>query len=188
VAMSYEQLSLFPKRRPKPFRTVPVGERGTVLTRAMRIAAISASSFALSMSVATHAFAADVLETAQKAGTFKTLVAAVEAAGLTATLKGKGPYTIFAPSDEAFAKLPKEQFEALLKDKAALAKLLSAHVVPDKLMAADLKAGALQAADGSALQVATQGGVTVSGARVTQADVTADNGVIHVIDTVILPK
>ena len=97
-------------------------------------------ALALTLGSATAALAADIVETAVKAGSFKTLVAAVQAAGLVDTLKGPGPFTVFAPTDEAFAKVPKEALEALLKDKAALTKVLTYHVVSGKVMAADVKA------------------------------------------------
>jgi uncharacterized surface protein with fasciclin (FAS1) repeats len=133
--------------------------------------------------------AADIVDTARSAGSFNTLVAAVQAAGLVDTLKGPGPFTVFAPTDEAFAKIPKAKLDALLKDKAALAKVLTYHVVPGKLMAANVKPGAVKTVEGSNLMVSAKGGtVSVDKARVTKTDVEADNGVIHVIDTVIMPK
>ncbi|WP_294001649.1 fasciclin domain-containing protein, partial [Sphaerotilus sp.] len=118
----------------------------------------------------------------------KTLVAAVQAAGLVDTLKGPGPFTVFAPTDEAFAKVPKEALDALLKDKAALTKVLTYHVVSGKVMAADVKAGKVRTVQGQELTLGTAGGVTVDSARVTAADVVASNGVIHVIDTVVMPR
>ena len=132
--------------------------------------------------------AKDIVDTAVAAGSFKTLVTAVQAAGLVDTLKGPGPFTVFAPTDEAFAKIPKATLDALLKDKAALTKVLTYHVVPGKVMAKDVKAGMVKTVQGGNLTVATAGGVTVNGAKVTTADIVADNGVIHVIDTVVLPK
>jgi uncharacterized surface protein with fasciclin (FAS1) repeats len=132
--------------------------------------------------------AKDIVDTAVAAGTFKTLATALQAAGLVETLKGKGPFTVFAPTDEAFAKVPKDQLDALLKDKAALTKVLTYHVVPGKVMAKDVKAGMVKTVQGSALTVATTGGVTVDGAKVTATDIVADNGVIHVIDSVVMPK
>ncbi len=132
--------------------------------------------------------AADIVDTALSAGSFKTLVTAVQAAGLVDTLKGPGPFTVFAPTDEAFAKIPKETLEGLLKDKAALTKVLTYHVVPGKVMAADVKAGEVKTVQGSALTVSTMGGVKVDNAKVIKTDVVASNGVIHVIDTVIMPK
>ena len=122
------------------------------------------------------------------AGSFKTLVTAVQAAGLVDTLKGPGPFTVFAPTDEAFAKIPKATLDALLKDKAALTKVLTYHVVPGKVMAKDVKAGMVKTVQGSSITVATTGGVKVDAANVVKTDIAADNGVIHVIDTVIMPK
>ncbi len=132
--------------------------------------------------------AKDIVDTAVAAGSFKTLATALEAAGLISTLKGAGPFTVFAPTDEAFAKVPKEQLDALLKDKAALTKVLTYHVVPGKVMAKDVKAGKVKTVQGSALTVTTDGGVMVDGAKVVATDVAASNGVIHVIDSVVMPK
>jgi uncharacterized surface protein with fasciclin (FAS1) repeats len=132
--------------------------------------------------------AKDIVDTAVAAGNFKTLATALQAAGLVDTLKGKGPFTVFAPTDEAFAKVPKDQLDALLKDKAALTKVLTYHVVPGTVMAKDVKAGKVKTVQGSELTVATAGGVMVDGAKVTATDIVADNGVIHVIDSVVLPK
>ncbi len=132
--------------------------------------------------------AKDIVDTAVAAGSFKTLATALQAAGLVETLKGKGPFTVFAPTDEAFAKVPKDQLDALLKDKAALTKVLTYHVVPGKVMAKDVKAGKVKTVQGSELTVATTGGVMVDGAKVTATDIVADNGVIHVIDSVVMPK
>ena len=136
---------------------------------------------------AMTAMAADIVETAVSAGSFKTLVAAVQAAGLVDTLKGPGPFTVFAPTDEAFAKVPKAQLDALLKDKAALTKVLTYHVVPGKVMAADVKAGKVKTVEGSELTVSTTGGVKVDKANVVKTDIAASNGVIHVIDSVVMP-
>ena len=133
--------------------------------------------------------AADIVDTAASAGSFNTLVAAVKAAGLVETLKGPGPFTIFAPTDEAFAKIPKAKLDALLKDKAALTKILTYHVVSGKVMSADVKPGAVKTVEGSSLIVsATAGKVMVDRANVVKTDIVADNGVIHVIDSVIMPK
>jgi uncharacterized surface protein with fasciclin (FAS1) repeats len=135
--------------------------------------------------------AKNIVETAVAAGSFNTLVAAVKAAGLVETLSGPGPFTVFAPSDAAFAKLPAGTLDALLKDKAKLASILTYHVVPGKVMAADVikMNGAKPAtANGAALDIVVRGGkVYVNGAQVTTADVQASNGVIHVIDAVVLP-
>ena len=132
--------------------------------------------------------AKDIVDTAVAAGNFKTLAAALQAAGLIDTLKGKGPFTVFAPTDEAFAKVPKADLDALLKDKAKLTAVLTYHVVPGTVMAKDVKAGMVKTVQGSDLTIGTTGGVTVNGAKVVKADVKADNGVIHAIDTVVLPK
>ncbi|HEX5388566.1 MAG TPA: fasciclin domain-containing protein [Burkholderiaceae bacterium] len=137
---------------------------------------------------ALAAQAADIVDTAVSAGSFKTLVTAVQAAGLVDTLKGTGPFTVFAPTDEAFAKIPKDKLDALLKDKAALTKVLTYHVVPGKVMAADVKAGKVKTVQGSELTVSTMGGVKVDAANVVKTDVVASNGVIHVIDTVVMPQ
>ena len=133
-------------------------------------------------------YAADIVDTAVKAGQFNTLAAALKAAGLIDTLKGKGPFTVFAPTDAAFAKLPKADLDALLKDKAKLTAVLTYHVVPGKVMAADVKAGQVKTVQGSSLTVSTSMGVMVDKAKVTATDIVADNGVIHVIDSVIMPK
>jgi uncharacterized surface protein with fasciclin (FAS1) repeats len=132
--------------------------------------------------------AKDIVDTAIAAGNFKTLATALQAAGLIDTLKGKGPFTVFAPTDEAFAKIPKDQLDALLKDKAKLTAVLTYHVVPGKVMAQDVKAGKVKTVQGSELTVTTMGGVKVDNANVTTTDIVADNGVIHVIDSVVLPK
>ncbi len=132
---------------------------------------------------------ADIVDTAVKAGSFSTLVAAVQAAGLVDTLKGAGPFTVFAPTDEAFAKLPEGTVEGLLKDIPQLKKILTYHVVSGKVMAADVvKLTSAKTVEGSDLKIdASNGGVKVNNATVATPDVAADNGVIHVIDTVLLP-
>jgi uncharacterized surface protein with fasciclin (FAS1) repeats len=137
---------------------------------------------------AVAAQAKDIVDTAVAAGTFKTLATALQAAGLVDTLKGKGPFTVFAPTDEAFAKIPKADLDALLKDKAKLTAVLTYHVVPGTVMAKDVKAGKVKTVQGGELTVATAGGVMVDGAKVVKTDIVADNGVIHVIDSVVLPK
>jgi len=135
------------------------------------------------------ASAADIVDTAVSAGQFNTLVKAVQAAGLVDTLKGEGPFTVFAPTDEAFAKLPAGTVEALLQDKEKLTQVLTYHVVPGKVTAAEVKPGAVQTVQGQSLSVRTEGGgVMVDNARVIQTDVMASNGVIHVIDSVVLPN
>ena len=137
--------------------------------------------------------AADIVDTAVAAGSFKTLVAAVKAADLVGTLKGPGPFTVFAPTDAAFKKLPKGTLASLLKpeNKGKLVKILTYHVVPGKVMVAADLAGRTTAAttvEGGQVQVNGKHGVSVNNARVVKADIVADNGVIHVIDTVLLPK
>lgn len=131
----------------------------------------------------------DIVDTAVAAGSFTTLVTAVQAAGLVETLKGEGPYTLFAPNDEAFAKIPKADLDALLADKDKLTQVLTYHVVPGKVMAADVKTGAVKTVQGTDIDVVADGsGVTVDGAKVIATDVAASNGVIHVIDTVVMPN
>ncbi|TDP62445.1 fasciclin domain-containing protein [Roseateles toxinivorans] len=137
---------------------------------------------------ALSAQAKDIVDTAVAAGNFKTLATALQAAGLIDTLKGKGPFTVFAPTDAAFAKVPKADLDALLADKAKLTAVLTYHVVPGKVMAKDVKAGKVKTVQGSELTVSTSGGVMVDQAKVTATDIAADNGVIHVIDSVIMPK
>ena len=134
----------------------------------------------------------DIIDTAVAAGTFKTLAAAVTAADLVATLKGPGPFTVFAPSDEAFAKLPAGTIEALLKDIPKLKAILTYHVVAGKVMAADvMKMDGKTAAtvNGAVLAISTAGGVKLnSEINVIQTDIECTNGVIHVIDSVLLPS
>jgi uncharacterized surface protein with fasciclin (FAS1) repeats len=131
----------------------------------------------------------DIVDVAVGAGSFETLVTAVKAAGLVDTLKGDGPFTVFAPSDEAFAKIPKEQLAALLADKDALIAVLTYHVVPGKVMAADVVGlDSATSVQGSSITIDTSEGVKVDGANVVMTDIEASNGVIHVIDTVIMPK
>jgi uncharacterized surface protein with fasciclin (FAS1) repeats len=132
---------------------------------------------------------ANIVELAVQSGSFNTLVAAVKAAGLVETLSGPGPFTVFAPNDDAFAKLPEGTVEALLKDIPKLKSILTYHVVPGKMMAADVvKAKSLETVQGQSITVDTSDGVKVDGANVIQTDIEADNGVCHVIDSVILPK
>ncbi len=131
---------------------------------------------------------ADLVDTAIEAGQFKTLVKAVEAAGLVETLKGEGPFTVFAPTDEAFAKLPEGTLEGLLADKGKLSAVLTYHVVPGKVMAEDVvKIKEATTVQGQSLPVDLSGGVKVGNANVIKADVVATNGVIHVIDSVLIP-
>lgn len=136
-----------------------------------------------------NAPAKDIVTTAVEAGSFKTLAAALEAAGLVATLQGAGPFTVFAPTDAAFAKLPAGTVEALLKDKEKLTAILTYHVVSGKVEAKDVvKLTSAKTVNGKSVAIKVDGGkVMVDGATVTKADVQASNGVIHIIDTVILP-
>jgi uncharacterized surface protein with fasciclin (FAS1) repeats len=137
---------------------------------------------------ALSAQATDIIDTAVAAGDFKTLAVALEKAGLVQTLKGAGPFTVFAPTDAAFAKVPKDQLDALLADKAKLTAVLTYHVVPGKVMAQDVKAGKVKTVQGSELTVSTAGGVKVDAANVVKTDIVATNGVIHVIDSVVIPN
>ena len=134
----------------------------------------------------------DIVDTAVAAGSFKTLAAALQAAGLVDTLKGKGPFTVFAPTDEAFAKLPAGTVEELLKpeNKQKLAAILTYHVVPGKVLAAQVtKMTSAKTVNGESLTITTMGGaVMVDNAKVTTTDIICTNGVIHVIDSVVLPK
>lgn len=150
------------------------------MKKTILISALALSAFA--------AQAKDIVDTAVSAGEFKTLATALQKAGLVDTLKGKGPFTVFAPTDAAFAKVPKDQLDALLADKDKLTAVLTYHVVPGKVMAKDVKAGQVKTVQGSAITVSTTGGVKVDNANVVKTDIVADNGVIHVIDSVILPK
>lgn len=131
----------------------------------------------------------DIVDTAVSAGSFNTLVTAVKEAGLVETLKGDGPFTVFAPTDEAFAKISDEQLQALLADKEALTKVLTYHVVPGKVMAKDVvNLASAKTVQGQSISINTSGGVMVDNARVIKTDIETSNGVIHVIDSVILPR
>lgn len=147
------------------------------------VAILAVSSFA--------ANAANIVETAKAAGQFNTLLTAATAAGLAPVLAGKGPFTVFAPTDAAFAKLPKGTVETLLKpqNKKKLASILKYHVVAGEIGSGDIKPGAthVKTVNGQSVSVKKRGGVRVNGANVVTADVKADNGVIHVIDKVLLP-
>ena len=132
---------------------------------------------------------ANIVETAIAAGSFKTLVEAVKAADLVDTLSGPGPLTVFAPNDEAFAKLPTGTVEGLLKDIPKLKSVLTYHVVPGKVMSSDVsKMQSAKTVQGQSVSIDTSDGVKVDNAKVVKADIETDNGVIHVIDSVILPK
>ena len=153
-----------------------------------------AALFAAALLAVTPAAAGkqDIVDTAVGAGQFNTLVAAVKAAGLVDTLKGKGPFTVFAPTDAAFAKLPKGTVEDLLKpeNKSKLVAILTYHVVPGKVMSTDIAGKKLspKSVQGQSIAVDATNGVKVNNAKVVTADIATSNGVIHVIDTVILPK
>ena len=150
---------------------------------------VMGSAMLMGLVGASGARAADIVDTAVSAGSFKTLVTAVKAAGLVSTLKSKGPFTVFAPNDAAFAKLPPGTVNSLLKNKAKLAAILKYHVVRGRVMAADVAGKSLQVAtlEGQKLNVNGTMGVMVNDAHVVQPDIEASNGVIHVIDTVLLP-
>ena len=159
------------------------------ITQAMTIGLFT---LALSMFAAAghHGMKKDIVDTAVAAGDFNTLVTAVKAAGLVETLKGEGPFTVFAPTDAAFAKVPTDTLNALLADKTALANVLTYHVVAGKVMAADVvKLTSAETVQGQAVSVEVKDGkVYVDGAQVVTTDIKASNGVMHVIDAVILPK
>jgi uncharacterized surface protein with fasciclin (FAS1) repeats len=157
-----------------------------------RSARFAVAAMALFVSTGAQAQMKDIVDTAVGAGKFTTLVAAVKAAGLVETLKGTGPFTVFAPTDDAFAKLPKGTVEDLLKpeNKAKLVSILTYHVLPSKVMAADIagkKMGA-KTVQGTDVAVDAMSGVKINAANVVSADIAATNGVIHVIDAVLLPK
>jgi len=138
---------------------------------------------------ADHHGSKDIVDTAIAAGSFKTLAAALQASGLDETLKGVGPFTVFAPTDEAFARIPKADLDALLKDKRKLTKVLTYHVVPGRVKANDVaKLTEARTVEGQSLKIDTSSGIKVGGASVVKADVEASNGVIHVIDSVLLPR
>jgi uncharacterized surface protein with fasciclin (FAS1) repeats len=137
----------------------------------------------------TSAARADIVDTAVSAGQFNTLAKALTEAGLIETLKGPGPFTVFAPTDAAFAKIPADQLNALLADKQKLTQVLTYHVVSGRVMAADVRTGAVKTVQGGTLAVdASSAGVKVNDANVIKTDIVATNGVIHVIDTVVLPN
>jgi uncharacterized surface protein with fasciclin (FAS1) repeats len=155
--------------------------RRTFMAATATIALTASSAFSAGHSL-------DIVGTAIDAGTFTTLVAAVEAAGLVDTLKSEGPFTVFAPTDEAFAALPEGTIEGLLADPEALAAILTYHVVAGKVMSTDLSDGmTATTVNGADITIMTEGGVMVNGANVVAADIEASNGVIHVIDTVLMP-
>ncbi len=156
------------------------------------MAGAAGAALVLSMGSTVRAQGKDIVDTAVGAGQFKTLAAALGAAGLVDTLKGAGPFTVFAPTDAAFAKLPAGTVEMLLKpeNKAKLTAILTYHVVAGKVMAADVvKVTSAKTVQGGAVAVKVTGGkVTIDSANVVTTDIAASNGVIHVIDTVLMPK
>jgi uncharacterized surface protein with fasciclin (FAS1) repeats len=156
------------------------------MKKTLGILALSLAAFA---GTAVQAQEKDIVDTAVAAGSFKTLVAAVQAAGLVDTLKGAGPFTVFAPTDEAFAKLPAGTVDALLKDPAKLKDILLYHVVSGKVMAADVvKMTTAKTVEGKNVRIKVDGStVMINNATVVKADIACTNGVIHVIDTVIMP-
>lgn len=158
------------------------------MIRTTLISMTAAAAFA-APAFADHHAGADIVDTAVEAGSFSTLVTAVQAAGLEETLRGEGPFTVFAPTDAAFAALPEGTLEGLLEDPEALAGILTYHVVPGEVMSGDLSDGmTAETVNGESVEIGVDmGAVTVDGANVVQADVAASNGVIHVIDAVILP-
>jgi uncharacterized surface protein with fasciclin (FAS1) repeats len=163
----------------------------------MKVIKLIPAALALSLVAASPAMAQygstmpekNIVETAVSAGSFTTLVAAVQAAGLVDVLSGEGPFTVFAPTDEAFAKLPEGTIDALLADKEKLTAILTYHVVPGAVMAADVvKLSSAETVQGSSLTIKTDDGVMVDNAKVVTTDIEASNGVIHVIDTVLMPS
>jgi uncharacterized surface protein with fasciclin (FAS1) repeats len=164
---------------------------GTEAMTSEAMAAMAETTVAAAPATEGAAAGGDIVATAQAAGSFNTLLKAVDTAGLTATLQGPGPFTVFAPTDEAFAKLPPGAVDALLKpeNKPVLEQILKYHIVGAKVPAADVKTGPAKSVEGSDLDlVSADGKVTVNGANVTTADVASSNGLIHVIDAVLIPK
>ena len=169
----------------------PVKFLKVVAIGALTVAFAAFGGQALAGSCGSNMASNNIVDTAVKAGSFKTLVAAVQAAGLADDLKGDGPFTIFAPSDEAFATLPAGTVESLLKpeNKDKLVAILTYHVVAGKVMSRDVKPGRVETLQGTTLVVSkSKGDLMVDGARIVSTDVGASNGVIHVIDAVIIPE
>lgn len=161
------------------------------LLKVLVVAALTALPLSALPLSAARAETKDIVDVAAGAGSFNTLVTAVKAAGLAETLKGGGPFTVFAPTDEAFAKLPQGTVEDLLKpeNKAKLVKIITYHVVEAKVMARDIWGKMIaKSVEGGSLMVDATDGVKINDAKVVSADVAASNGVIHAIDTVLLPK
>lgn len=160
-----------------------------ILVGAISVSATAEKCAAKAPEKAKKEAAMNIVDTAVKAGSFKTLATALEAAGLVETLKGDGPFTVFAPTDEAFAKLPKGTVEALLKDKDKLKAVLTYHVVSGKVKAADVvKLHTAKTVQGQSVKIDNAEGVKIDNAKVVKADIECTNGVIHVIDSVLLPK
>ena len=159
------------------------------LAAALTLSACSSDSDSATETMTEETSVGTIVDVAVAAGNFTTLVAAVTAAGLVETLSGTGPFTVFAPTDEAFAALPAGVLDALLlpENKALLAQILTYHVVSGMVMAADVTDGEVATVEGQKVKLSTMGGVSVNGAKVVAADVAASNGVIHAIDAVILP-
>ncbi|WP_343503295.1 fasciclin domain-containing protein [Alloyangia pacifica] len=157
----------------------------------MTSVALTAAMLTAAPALADSHMGKTIVEIAQDAGSFSTLLAAAEAAGLVETLNGDGPFTVFAPTDEAFAALPEGTVDTLLmpENKDKLTAILTYHVVPGKVMSSDLTNGMMaETVQGESLEIMTEGGVTVGGVNVTQPDIEASNGVIHVIDGVLMPQ
>lgn len=170
------------------FSRVPMLLSSALLAGASLLMSMPSTSFAGSHGDG-QAAKQDIVDTAVSAGSFNTLVAALEAAGLVETLKGEGPFTVFAPTDEAFAKIPSDKLDALLQDKEALTKVLTYHVVPGKVTAADVATlDQAETVEGQLLKIKSQDGVMVNDAHVIKADIMTSNGVIHVIDGVLMPN
>lgn len=153
----------------------------------IRTSILSLSVVAMAAFVPARTSEKDIVDTAVAAGSFKTLAKLVTDAGLVDTLKGAGPFTVLAPTDAAFAKVPKKVLAALGADKALLTKVLTYHVISGNVMAKDLKAGNVKTVQGENVKVSLKGGAKFNNAKVAKADIKCSNGVIHVIDSVILP-
>jgi uncharacterized surface protein with fasciclin (FAS1) repeats len=175
----------------------PTVEISTMTFKTIR-STLAASLLIISAGLfSAHSFAAhhgdkeakkDIVDTAVAAGSFNTLATALTEAGLIETLKGEGPFTVFAPTDDAFAKLPADQLKAILADKELLTSILTYHVVAGKVMAADVvKLESATSLQGSQLAISTTDGVKINDANVTETDIKTSNGVIHIIDTVLVP-
>lgn len=146
-------------------------------------------SVALIVSTLSFASQGNIIQVAEKAGDFKTLLTAIKVANLTKTLEGKGPFTVFAPTDKAFAALPKQTLDQLLKDPKALANILTYHVILGQVPASAVKSGDVKTANGQEIHITVHGeNVMVNNARVIKTDIQANNGTIHVIDKVLLPS